>query len=193
MKHFLATTAIAALLALPATAQTLGGNVGAGVGVTAGTDGAQADVGVTAGTTAQTDGMATGTEVTGDWPMDGAAYLATGIEASALTGTRVYDANDEWIGEINDVVVETGGETWAIIDVGGFLGIGEKPVALALADLQISQETVVDGEVVTETAPGTAPTAPTASGDAVVDADADIKISVALTKEQLEAMPEYEG
>jgi len=48
-----------------------------------------------------------------------------------LVGTTVYGANDENIGEINDVVLAQDGKVDAvIIDVGGFLGIGEKSVAV---------------------------------------------------------------
>src|SRR5690606_4213673 len=47
------------------------------------------------------------------------------ISADNLIGTTVYGANDENVGEINDVVLSEDGQIDAvIIDVGGFLGIG---------------------------------------------------------------------
>src|SRR5690606_5902339 len=55
------------------------------------------------------------------------------ISADNLIGTTVYGADDENIGEINDVVLSDDGQIDAvIIDVGGFLGIGEKPVAVGM-------------------------------------------------------------
>lgn len=57
---------------------------------------------------------------------------------SDLQGKAVYDANGESIGEINDVVVSQDGSVNAvIIGVGGFLGIGEKDVAVNTAALQL--------------------------------------------------------
>ena len=53
-----------------------------------------------------------------------------------LVGTTVYGANDENIGEIGDVVLAKEGKVDAvIIDVGGFLGMGEKPVAVGFDKL----------------------------------------------------------
>jgi len=53
-----------------------------------------------------------------------------------LVGTTVYGANDENIGEIHDVVLTKDGKADAVIvDVGGFLGIGEKSVAVGFDKL----------------------------------------------------------
>src|SRR5687768_12113336 len=53
------------------------------------------------------------------------------FRASKLIGTRVTGANNENIGEINDVLMDQNGRAHAvIIGVGGFLGIGEKDVAV---------------------------------------------------------------
>jgi len=58
------------------------------------------------------------------------------LKAEDLVGTTVYGANDENIGEINDIVLSQDGKVDAvIIDVGGFLGIGEKPVAVGFDKL----------------------------------------------------------
>lgn len=89
-------------------------------------------------------------------------YLTT----ENLTGAQVYDANDERVGEISELVVSTDGQLQhAVIDVGGFLGIGEKPVALDLEALDILR---ADG------------------GD-------EVRVYVSSTREELEAMPRYEG
>jgi sporulation protein YlmC with PRC-barrel domain len=54
-----------------------------------------------------------------------------------LMDTTVYGANDESIGEISDVVMSQDGKVDAVVvDVGGFLGMGEKKVAIAFDKLQ---------------------------------------------------------
>lgn len=59
------------------------------------------------------------------------------ISADNLIGTTVYGANDETVGEIGDVVLSADNNVDAIIvDVGGFLGIGEKPVAIGMDKLK---------------------------------------------------------
>ena len=58
------------------------------------------------------------------------------IRSEELVGTTVYGANDENVGEIGDVVLSTDGKVNSIIiDVGGFLGIGEKEVAVGMDNL----------------------------------------------------------
>ncbi|WP_353622801.1 PRC-barrel domain-containing protein [Aliirhizobium terrae] len=50
---------------------------------------------------------------------------------SDLEGKRVYGAGNESIGPINDVLVSQNGSVNAVVvGVGGFLGIGEKNVAV---------------------------------------------------------------
>lgn len=53
-----------------------------------------------------------------------------------LIGMGVYGRNDQPIGTINSIVETPEGEIDAlVIDVGGFLGLGAKPVAVAYEDL----------------------------------------------------------
>lgn len=86
------------------------------------------------------------------------------LTSEMLTGAKVYDANDEWIGEISQLNLSDSGQvTEAIVDVGGFLGIGEKPVAMKIADLDILRN--ADGS--------------------------DLRVYVSATKDQMEAMPTY--
>lgn len=88
------------------------------------------------------------------------------LTAERLEGATVYDSTDASIGDVSELVLDANGQiTNAIVDVGGFLGIGAKPVSLTLEQLQILQE---DG------------------GD-------DIRVYVPMTKEQLEGLPTYEG
>src|SRR4029450_12501865 len=77
----------------------------------------------------------------------------TDIQASKFIGMRVYatekdvapdaaakpGSEKEWddIGEINDVMLSRKGEVKAVVvGVGGFLGMGEKDVAVAMKDIK---------------------------------------------------------
>ena len=63
------------------------------------------------------------------------------MTAETLVGTTVYGANDENIGEIGDIVLTQDGKVDAVlVDVGGFLGIGEKRVAVGMDKLQFLQD-----------------------------------------------------
>lgn len=83
-----------------------------------------------------TDGTVAGTETSGEGYMDAAS-----MTSEQLMGVRVYGQNGEDVGEISDIVLDADGKaTQIIVDVGGFLGIGEKPVAIDMTQLQIMQE-----------------------------------------------------
>jgi sporulation protein YlmC with PRC-barrel domain len=59
--------------------------------------------------------------------------------ASKLIGTTVVGANNESIGDVNDVIVDRKGQAMAVvIGVGGFLGIGEKDVAVPFQQLDFA-------------------------------------------------------
>ncbi|MDX8461076.1 PRC-barrel domain-containing protein [Mesorhizobium humile] len=58
------------------------------------------------------------------------------IRGDDLKGATVYGANDAKIGEIGDVVLKDNKPDAVIIDVGGFLGIGAKEVALGMDKLK---------------------------------------------------------
>jgi len=130
---------------------------------------------------AQTDSMAAGETDASTMPMGDASAtaeteltdegetlvdVATVAELDSLIGARAYDANAEWIGEISAVLPADaeGNEERFVIDIGGFLGIGEKPVALTAEDLRVA-----------------------------VDAEGDVEhVVVSRTEAELEAMPEVE-
>ncbi|CAM3150600.1 PRC-barrel domain-containing protein [Paracoccus nototheniae] len=59
-----------------------------------------------------------------------------------ITGTNVTSPDGETIGAISDLIMdgETGEMKAAIIGVGGFLGIGEKQIALPWADLTVNSD-----------------------------------------------------
>jgi hypothetical protein len=75
--------------------------------------------------------------------------------ASTLIGETVYSSaadNAETIGEVNDLVIGTDGDVdAALIGVGGFLGVGEKNVAVSFDDLKMSVDNDGDRVVVLET------------------------------------------
>jgi sporulation protein YlmC with PRC-barrel domain len=75
-----------------------------------------------------------------------AAQIMSSIPANNETVTHwykqnVYDPQDSKIGEIMDVLVDHGGKVTAlIIGVGGFLGAGEKDVAVPFDAVQVTNK-----------------------------------------------------
>ncbi|WP_116087435.1 PRC-barrel domain-containing protein [Tropicimonas sp. IMCC34011] len=66
---------------------------------------------------------------------------ATAMTAEELDGVRVYGTDDSWIGEVSDILLSQEGSIESVIvDVGGFLGIGEKPVQLSFEDLNLQRQ-----------------------------------------------------
>ena len=69
------------------------------------------------------------------------------ISANTYIGQSVYNGQNESIGEVNDLIMKKdGGLVAAIIGVGGFLGIGEKDVAVPMDKITVAQNTQ-DGTV----------------------------------------------
>jgi sporulation protein YlmC with PRC-barrel domain len=59
------------------------------------------------------------------------------FRASKFVGLNVYGSNNEKIGDINEILIDRSGNAKAVvIGVGGFLGIGEKNVAVPFASLE---------------------------------------------------------
>ena len=79
-------------------------------------------------------------------PQRQAARISTSIPASSMTVTHwykqnVYDPGDNKIGEIMDVLVDREGKITAlIVGVGGFLGMGEKDVAVPFNAVQVTSK-----------------------------------------------------
>ena len=127
MKKLVCTTAIGLMLALPVSAQT----------ETTGTAAASAQVDMQA-------------QSTGDMFFK---TIPHSITASGLIGKRVYvsqedlsslapikAADQKWddIGEVSDVVIGMGGHVDAVlVDVGGFLGMGTKTIAISMGSLRL--------------------------------------------------------
>lgn len=85
------------------------------------------------------------------------------LTAENLIGRTVYSSDDENIGEVGDVLLTDDNKVEGfILDVGGFLGLGEKEVAVSPENLDIR-----------------------------ADADGELTIFTPFTQEQLEAQKEY--
>lgn len=129
--------------------------------------------------------------------------------ASKLEGLNVYNENNEKIGDISEMLVDESGKIQAVvIGVGGFLGIGERNVAIPFEQVKFVMEpratastgttgttgTAGMGNNATTTAPST--TGSTAGTTAATDADSANRTGpdhamVSMTKEQLQNMPEF--
>ncbi|ASM73492.1 MULTISPECIES: PRC-barrel domain-containing protein [Roseobacteraceae] len=73
--------------------------------------------------------------------MDGWAQVEfDDLTAEDLTGAAVFDAQMEGIGEVGELYVSEDGKlTGALLDIGGFLGIGEDHVRVDMASLNIQR------------------------------------------------------
>lgn len=86
------------------------------------------------------------------------------VLASQFMGQSVYSTANELVGDINDVVMDRKlDNVVAIVGVGGFLGIGEKDVAIPVEDIK-----------------------------AVKDSENNLRLTISQSKEQLEAAPKFE-
>ena len=69
---------------------------------------------------------------------------ATGMRASRLMGADVYNDQDEHIGTLDDLMIDDGGSVgFAILSVGGFLGIGSHLVAVTFDSLTIEDHRII--------------------------------------------------
>jgi sporulation protein YlmC with PRC-barrel domain len=67
----------------------------------------------------------------------GAAIHADEFRASKMLGSSVYDVQNRHIGSVKDLIInERGRVVAAVVDVGTFLGMGGKYVAVPLSDLK---------------------------------------------------------
>ena len=88
------------------------------------------------------------------------------LTSETLTGARVYSAKDEDVGEVNKLVLNADGSVkQLVLDIGGFLGMGEHRVAVGLDEVNIMRNE---------------------KGD-------DVRVYVDSNKETLKALPSYNG
>jgi sporulation protein YlmC with PRC-barrel domain len=194
-------------------AGTGSGDAGTGVPpVTPGANSGAAGSTGTMGATAQdTTGAASGN----------ASYLTeqaeNHISVNDFMGQPIYTADNQSIGDINDLLVEEdGGIVAAVVGVGGFLGIGEKNVAVPFENITITRvmdddmsmtgtegAATTDGTAATGTngtgAMGTTDTTAatdttaTDSGETQMErvADAEVRLTTTETSESLRNAPEF--
>jgi hypothetical protein len=69
--------------------------------------------------------------------------LAAGYRASKIIGSNVVNDADETIGEINDVLVSSDGkQPYAVLSIGGFLGMGTHLVVVPYESLKFGDKKV---------------------------------------------------
>jgi len=77
--------------------------------------------------------------------MDPDLEAAADVEISSLIGVNVVSQDGNDVGEIDNFYM-LDNKVWAVVGIGGFLGIGEHDVAIDLANLAVN-ETTDEGEV----------------------------------------------
>lgn len=64
--------------------------------------------------------------------------LGTGYRASKINGSPVFNRNNEQLGTIDDlIVIPDNKETYVVLSVGGFLGMGKHLVAIPISEIRI--------------------------------------------------------
>ena len=86
---------------------------------------------------------------------------ADDILASTIIGKSAVNSQDEAIGDVNDLVTDRSGKILAaLIGVGGFLGIGEKDVAVRFEDIKLTRDGSNNAKVVLNVSKETLASAP---------------------------------
>lgn len=69
------------------------------------------------------------------------ASLATGYRTSKVVGSTVFNAAGETVGTIDDLIVTPNDKVpFAVLSVGGFLGVGSKYVVVSYAALEVNDK-----------------------------------------------------
>jgi hypothetical protein len=72
------------------------------------------------------------------------ATLATGYRTSKVVGSTVVNEANETVGTIDDLIVTPGEKVpFAVLSVGGFLGMGTKYVVVSFGSLQVKDKEMV--------------------------------------------------
>jgi sporulation protein YlmC with PRC-barrel domain len=117
--------------------------------------------------------------------------------ASKLIGLNVYNDQNEKLGDISELLLDQSGKvTGVIIGVGGFLGIGQHDISVAMDKLKFVNEPVRTSATTTTTSTttGTAnrpATATTASSTPSKQWYPDHAVMSGATKDQLKSMPAF--
>jgi sporulation protein YlmC with PRC-barrel domain len=109
---------------------------------------------------------------------------------SKFKGTDVIGTNNEKIGDVDDVLFDKQGKVVGlVVGVGGFLGIGQKNVAIDMAAFEVVSGDAARAATRDTGTTGTAANRPATTGSADPD---DFKLKVSWTKEQLKDAPAFE-
>lgn len=72
--------------------------------------------------------------------------VAAGYRASKVIGSAVVNDANESIGSIDDLLVsQDGKDTFVVLSVGGFLGLGSKLVVVPYTSLQFGDKVILPG------------------------------------------------
>lgn len=105
-----------------------GGSAGSTGGSADSTSGSTGSTGASTGSS----GMSSGASASAD------ASAGESFQAK-LKGKSVFNENDEKVGDVKDLVMSSDGKvTHVILGVGGFVGVGEHPVAIPFEEIQSS-------------------------------------------------------
>ena len=113
-------------------------------------------------------------------------------QGSKVIGLNVYNEQNEKIGSIKELMLDKSGNiASAVIGVGGFLGMGERDVAVKFADLKWSTEPVrsTSSSSSTTTRPATTGAASTTANAPKTYPDHAVYNA---SKDQLKAMPQFD-
>ncbi|MET3589807.1 sporulation protein YlmC with PRC-barrel domain [Bartonella silvatica] len=66
--------------------------------------------------------------------------LATDFVASSLIGAKVYNIENENIGEVKDIILRENNIAGFVVAVGGFLGLGESYVVVSPETIQMTND-----------------------------------------------------
>jgi sporulation protein YlmC with PRC-barrel domain len=124
--------------------------------------------------------------------------------ASSLEGLDVYNQDNEKIGDISELIVDGSGRIQAVIvGIGGFLGMGERDVAIPMDQIRFVNEPRAAATATTGTAANNpdatnrnapAATGPTTAGSADAaprSAPDHAVLTMNMTNDQLKAAPEF--
>lgn len=114
--------------------------------------------------------------------------------ASKLKGLNVYNDQNEKLGDINEILIDTSGKVdGVVIGVGGFLGMGEHDIMVEMNKLKFVDEPVRTSSTTTTT-PATGTTSrPATTTTTTVDHKwyPDHAILSGATKDSLKSMPQF--
>jgi sporulation protein YlmC with PRC-barrel domain len=116
-----------------------------------------------------------------------------------MIGLDVYNQNNEKLGDISEILTDPAGKIQtAILGVGGFLGVGERMVAVSFDQLKFVNQPI-EAKMASSTATAPATTPPTTTGAATTARPVRSASEqwypdhavINLTADQLKAMPQF--